>query len=177
MGIASLQDALRDTYGRPLARVELTTECQRNALRLEDAFVVLATAAVLPDPVNATDIDLRGRVAGIPAAARQHFEELLQASIESRSELLERARAHLADIEAASHHNEFIDVSLARSLVERMERLLEQVETLSPITRRIAQAAVLYFISPDDAEDDFDLGGLDDDQAVLSAVVAHLELS
>lgn len=122
-------------------------------------------------------VDLRGRVQGLPAAARQHFEELLQQPLQAPLDLLERARAHLADIEAAGHHNEFIDISLAKTLLERMQRLLERVEALSPITRRIAQAAVLYFISTEDAEDDFDLGGLEDDEAVLSAVIAHLELS
>jgi hypothetical protein len=130
-----------------------------------------------PASDTAATIDLTGRVQGIPPAARQHFEALLRAPIESRAELIQRARAHVANVELASHHNEFIDISQAKALVERMDRLLEQVETLSPITRRIARAAVLYFISTQDAADDFDLGGLDDDEAVLAAVFAHLELS
>ncbi|HEU4583695.1 MAG TPA: sigma factor-like helix-turn-helix DNA-binding protein [Polyangiaceae bacterium] len=198
LGVAELQSKLLDTYGRELERAELGGECQRNGLQLEaEVIVVRAPAQEETPPASITSPfapnlvrldaglsapadplpDLAGRVQGLPAAARQHFEELLLRPLQSREQLLEQAKAHLAEIEAASHQNEFIDVSLAQALVERMARLLEQVEALSPVTRRIAQAAVLYFISPEDAEDDFDLGGLEDDEAVLSAVLAHLELS
>jgi hypothetical protein len=133
-----------------------------------------------PSPSNtaleAPDLDLTGRVGGIPAAARQHFEELLRRPLQSRSSLLDRARTHLADLERASSQNEFVEVSLARRLLELYERLLDHTTALSPATQRIAQSAVLYFISTDDAEDDFELAGLDDDKAVLDAVLKHLEL-
>jgi hypothetical protein len=130
-----------------------------------------------PSSAPVSLIDLTGRVPGIPASAREHFEELLRSPLRPAADVLLEARDHLKEIEQAGRQNEFIDISVARRLVERMERLLAHVAPLSPITRRIAQAAVLYFISPEDAEDDFDLGGLDDDDAVLSAVLTHLELS
>lgn len=66
------------------------------------------------------DVNLAGRVAGVPAAARQHFDELLQAPAEPAVALLERARAHLGDIEAAGHHNEFIDSSTSRRAMPKI---------------------------------------------------------
>jgi sigma-70-like protein len=228
LALRSVEGMLFEVYGREIGRSDLSVECHRNGLELEQNSIVTrevaesanapafssaqaqsrtspdiaplpeeplaaghsaqgpaarpSFAAPPPDsepPVSATAafVDLTGRVQGIPASARQHFEELLQSPLESRTALMDRARAHLADIEGASCHNEFIDLSLARALVERMDRLLQQVDGLSSTTRRIAHAAVHYFISPEDAEDDFDLGGLEDDAAVLSAVIAHLELS
>ncbi len=127
-------------------------------------------------PSQSPAVDLTGVVAGLPAESREHFEALLADPLRPLGDVLAEARAHLGAIEEASRDNEFIDLPLARKLVERMERLAERVAGLSATTRRIAQAAILYFISNDDAEDDFDLGGLEDDEAVLGAVLAHLEL-
>jgi hypothetical protein len=174
---AALDGALLETYGRVPADAELDAECQRHQLRLVPNAVIYPETFIGSQPATlAIDVDLSGRVKGIPAAARQHFDELLLAPADPESVLLERARAHLQDIEDAGRHNEFIDVALARRLVELFERLLAHVAPLSPTTQRIARAAVLYFISTADAEDDFELSGLDDDQAVLDAILKHLEL-
>jgi hypothetical protein len=118
LGLVTLEAALIGRYGCVPARGELDADCRRHELRLESSAVISRESmndslAALPAP----DVDLSGRVKGIPAAARQHFDELLRASGEPALELLERARVHLGAIEDAGRHNEFIDVALARRLV------------------------------------------------------------
>jgi hypothetical protein len=132
--LAVLESLLLDTFGRVPTRAELYTDCQSHELRLEPDAIAARELGTDPRSVALTsEVDLSGRVMGLPAAARQHFEELLRVPAE-----------HIAP--------------------------------LSPTTQRIARAAVLYFISTADAEDDFELAGLDDDKAVLDAVLTHLEL-
>lgn len=183
--VAELQRVLLEVYGRALERSELAGDCQRNDLSLQGDFVATRGAPSSSQSLSPqleteaeleTETELSGRVQGIPAAARDHFEALLKEPLRPAEEVLAEARAHLSEIEEASHANEFIDVSLAKTLVERMARLVERVAGLSSTTRRIVHAAILYFTSNEDAEDDFDLGGLEDDEVVLDAVLAHLEL-
>ena len=58
--------------------------------------------------------------------------------------------------------------------VENAFRLLDRVADGPEEGARLARAAVRYFLVSADAENDFAVGGLDDDAAVLNAVAHHL---
>jgi hypothetical protein len=76
-----------------------------------------------------------------------------------------------------SSDNEFIDPDEARALAAASATLLQATANdPNPNRRQLAWAAVRYFECPDDGDNDFVIGGLDDDAAVMNAVAAYLDL-
>ena len=87
--------------------------------------------------------------------------------------------AHLDYLRESVARNEFLDLTLAKRLASECHRLLEAVSsdgTEEP-ERRLARAAVRYFIQDEDGDSDADsILGLDDDALVLDAVIRELGL-
>ncbi len=84
---------------------------------------------------------------------------------------------HLAHLEAAMSHNEFLDIDLARKLARQCRRLLDWANgaDLADDQRALARAAVRYFVLDDDGDSDADsILGLEDDEEVLVAVAREL---
>jgi hypothetical protein len=91
----------------------------------------------------------------------------------SPAQLLEQVEEKVRAFEREMRLNEFVDLPLARELAARSRALLA-LRDLPPQERRIVQAAIRYFIIADDAEGDSGIGGLDNDDTVMTAVMDHL---
>lgn len=116
-------------------------------------------------------------LAGIPDDARPTFEQLLVQPLARPEALASRVDAHLAALRTAARHNEFLDLALAETIAGHCHRLLQHWPRASADQQRLIQAAVGYFATSGDADDDFDsIAGLDDDAQVINAVLAHLGL-
>jgi hypothetical protein len=86
--------------------------------------------------------------------------------------------AQHVDVMAEAHRvNEFVDLPGAHALAEKCTLLLNLWETLPVSDRHLAHAAICYFVSWDDIENDLDIGGLDDDTQIMNAVLTYLGLS
>ncbi len=113
---------------------------------------------------------------GIPADARDLVTTLLGDDLQPVAQLRSELDAHLEAIEAARARNEYVDVSLALRLADVSRALLDEAESQgNDHARRLAQAAVRYFILDDDGENDLtSVHGLVDDAEVCNAVARAL---
>lgn len=110
--------------------------------------------------------------------ARETLQRLQQRALSSTPAQLELAvQEHLQAVKAAQRRNEFIDLERAQALAESAHKLIQALDTLTPQARIVAAAAVLYFVTPNDAEDDLGSSvGFDDDGEVLDSALTHLGL-
>lgn len=81
---------------------------------------------------------------------------------------------HLDALLREQRVNEFLDADEARALARASHRMLDRGAVASAQERKLAFAAVAYFVLCDDADADFEVGGLDDDLAVMNAVARYL---
>jgi len=81
------------------------------------------------------------------------------------------------DVRVEHQVNEFVDLEGAQQLAAQSQLLLDRWESLSAGERQLAHAAIRYFVIAENVEDDFDIGGLDDDKRIMTAVLEHLGLS
>lgn len=113
---------------------------------------------------------------GIPAEARPLFESLVAEPIGDLEALANEVVAHLRRYEDEASRNAFLDLPEARNLASLCHDLLARIPTEpQPERQQLLWAAVRYFAIDDDGNSDFTIGGLDDDRAVLEAVVAQLD--
>ncbi|MBC8072345.1 MAG: GNAT family N-acetyltransferase [Deltaproteobacteria bacterium] len=114
-------------------------------------------------------------VAGIPPVARAIYDKLYAEALRDADALRSEIRDHLARIEAAARDNPYVDDALARDIARVCEALLDAViDTTPEHTRRQIQVAARYFVTEDDGDSDFAIGGLDEDAAVANAIAEHL---
>ena len=108
--------------------------------------------------------------------ARGTLQRLQRAALESTSAQLQQAiQRHLEAVKAGQQDNEFIDIDRAHVLAESAGKLIRALDSLSPQGRIVAAAAVLYFVTPNDAEDDLSSSvGFDDDAEVLESALTRL---
>jgi hypothetical protein len=105
------------------------------------------------------------------------FSAFLREPVGDIHALVARANTYVAQFEDAQRDNEFIDPDEARALAAASATLLQATANdPNPNRRQLAWAAVRYFECPDDGDNDFVIGGLDDDAAVMNAVAAYLDL-
>lgn len=128
-----------------------------------------AAASILTPPEV-----LLGRLGALPTQAEPALLKLLGGDLHPPDELLVRVRSHLTDFERAFEVHEFLDLGGAERLAKDCTELLTSWPDLGLDGQRIAQAAILYFVESDEADDDFRLGGLKTDQAIMEAVRRHL---
>ena len=62
--------------------------------------------------------------------------------------------------------NEFVDLPGAQVVARQSHLLLDRWDSLAISDRHLVHAAVCYFISWEDVENDLDIGGLDDDKQI-----------
>lgn len=113
---------------------------------------------------------LRNRLGPIPPECESRVLALLAAPVAPPEKLRQRTEAHLRAFEDVFEYREFLDMAGAERLASDCAELLDRWVTLSEGDRRLAQAAIEYFVLSDDADDDFGIGGLRTDKAVMAAV-------
>jgi hypothetical protein len=92
--------------------------------------------------------------------------------------LLSAIAAHLAQAHAELAHNEFLDIESAAEAARLATIIVESIEALSEPAREVGLLAIAYFVSTDDAEDDFSSPvGFDDDLQVLRSACDHLGIA
>lgn len=132
---------------------------------------LLGSASEMPRPSPA---ELRAMVGELPGESEAAFAQLLAANVHGVDELRASVSRHLAAFEEAFTRHEFLDLDGAEQLAEESNALLDRWSQFSEIQRRLAQAAILYFVESDEADDDFRPGGLRTDRAVFAAVTRAL---
>ncbi|MCU0672984.1 MAG: hypothetical protein MUE69_09375 [Myxococcota bacterium] len=172
VAVETVQAALETRFGGRVTRATLYNLAHASGAQLRgDEVIDLAIAvastpppAALPDPVS---------LPGFPRAAVEPFARGLDLALDP-DELAAAVERHLGELEEAHRTNEFLDPREAGAVAASCRRFLERARAASGPTRTLALAAVRYFILTDDAESDFEVGGLDDDMGVLDAVATHL---
>jgi hypothetical protein len=107
----------------------------------------------------------------IEADVAEILRSHLRAPLAAPEILAEQTRLYLKGLENLVNGGEVIDLELATDLAVRCERLLDMDDGVCEPHRRLAQAAVRYFIDEQDADSDVEsLIGLDDDSSVIEAV-------
>lgn len=113
---------------------------------------------------------LRAMVGEVPGEAEAVFMQLVATPLKSTEELHAAVTKHLKDFEDAFEVHEFLDLNGAEKLAAESRRFLELWPTFSAAEKHLAQAAILYFVESEEADDDFRIGGLRTDKLVLEAV-------
>lgn len=159
-------------YGRAPDRGSLGAMAQQVDLTIVGDTISRAVS-LAPEPA-APRVSIN--LTGIPTELREMFQELVQEPLSDVATLREQVCQHV-DVMANAHLvNEFVDLAGATALAAQCTLLLERWESLPVSDRHLANAAVRYFVSWDDIENDLDIGGLDDDKQIMNAVLTYLGL-
>lgn len=114
-------------------------------------------------------------IVGLPPVAREVFERLLVEPLLDDATLRSEIRAHVDRLAVAAQDNPYVDDILGKDIARVCEGLLDAVVESTPEhVRRQIQAASRYFVTEEDGDSDFAIGGLDEDAAVANAVARHL---
>ncbi|MEZ4329959.1 MAG: DNA-directed RNA polymerase subunit alpha C-terminal domain-containing protein [Polyangiales bacterium] len=172
-----LQDTIEARFGARPSRATLNVSAHALGARLDGAFIVSASHASATTPPPPLELPDPLSIPGFPLVAVNTFSAFLSEPVGDFAALAARAQAYVAQFEAAQHDNEFIDADEARALASVSGTLLAAVaDDPDPTRRQLAWAAVRYFECEDDGDNDFVIGGLDDDAAVMNSVAAYLDL-
>ncbi|HLV65037.1 MAG TPA: DNA-directed RNA polymerase subunit alpha C-terminal domain-containing protein, partial [Polyangiaceae bacterium] len=158
--VTELDARTTELFGKPFTPAALNLECQKLGFEVVDGLIRKPVDDSTPPPSRV----LSAAVPGIPAEARQLFEELLAEPELSVDQLRRAIDAHVEAFEREFQVNEFADLALAKELAALCSSFLDRFPEWSADKRRVAQAGIRYFVNPDDYEDDFGIGGLDDDR-------------
>jgi hypothetical protein len=170
MAISQLSARMAAFFGRAPDRGSLVAMAQQAGLTIAgDTISRVASSA--PEPAAArVGINLTG----VPTELREMFQELVQQPLSDVATLRGQVKEHVDAMAEAHLVNEFVDLPGANALAAQCGLLLDRWESLSVSDRHLANAAVRYFVSWDDVENDLDIGGLDDDKQIMTAVLTYL---
>ncbi|MDF3069629.1 MAG: putative polymerase sigma factor [Polyangiaceae bacterium] len=172
LALSELIARMAALYGRAPDRGTLGVMAQQVDLTIT-GDTISRTASLAPDSgVERIGINLTG----IPAELREMFQELVQEPLSDRASLRLQVKQHVETMADAYQVNEFVDLPGAHTLAAQCTLLLDRWESLPVSDRHLANAAVRYFVSWDDIENDLDVGGLDDDKQIMKAVLTYLGL-
>jgi len=112
---------------------------------------------------------------------RSQFDQLSKyashAHHKTPQELLEDSRRHLDQTKEAYASNRMINMRLATSIVDVIEKVVEDWESLRPDAKNWLAGAFFYFAHSDDDEPDFNSPiGFEDDVEVLNACLRFSKL-
>jgi hypothetical protein len=160
-------------YGRAPDRGSLGAMAQQVGLTVADDTISRGPLFA-PDPaIERVGINLTG----IPTELREMFQELVQEPLSEVAALRGQVKQHVDAMAHAYLVNEFVDLPGAHALAAQCALLLDRWDSLTVSDRHLANAAVRYFVSWDDIENDLDIGGLDDDKQIMKAVFTYLGLA
>jgi hypothetical protein len=175
--VDALQAAIEARFGSRPVRASLHTIAHSLGARLDGAFILSESRVSATRPPPPLELPDPLSIPGFPLMAVATFSAFLREPVEDLHALIARANAYVAQFEEAQQDNEFIDPDEARALAAASATLLQATANdPNPNRRQLAWAAVRYFECPDDGDNDFVIGGLDDDAAVMNAVAAYLDL-
>lgn len=173
LSVTTLNERLAALYGRapdPASLGQLAD--QAGLVRSEDHLLQQeAELDQAPASIGTTHLD------GIPTELREMFGDLVKEPLSQPSELRQQVEAHVQAFLKEHQVNEFVDLAGAQRLAAQSRLLLEQWEHLPLGQRHLAHAAIRYFVIAENVEADFDIGGLDDDKRIMTAVLEHLGLN
>ena len=110
----------------------------------------------------------------VPEGARATFSRLVREGVRSPAAMREQIPHYLESIRLASTQGG-PPFSVGKAIARDCETLLDAWETHDEDGRALIRGAVEYFLLPRDGDDDLATPqGLDDDAAVVRAVIAHL---
>jgi hypothetical protein len=96
-------------------------------------------------------------------------------SVDALPELLKEVHQHVLHVRQALAINEFLDVTTAEKIADRLTKLLRDIEKYPQSKKRLVIGAARYFVKSNDAQADLiSLLGFDDDVAVLNYVLVEL---
>jgi hypothetical protein len=159
-------------YGRAPDRGSLGVMAQQVGLTIV-GDTISRVDSIAPEPA-APRVGMN--LIGIPTELREMFQDLVEEPLSDVAALREQVKQHVDAIAEAHLVNEFVDLCGAHALAAQCNLLLSLWESLPISDRQVANAAVRYFVSWDDVENDLDVGGLDDDKQIMNAVFTYLGL-
>lgn len=165
--VAALQAKIEALYGEGISRQSLAWSAWNADARLDGEHIV-ARDAVSRNSRTPPLLD------GVPEGASARFEALL-AEVAPAERLPAAVEAHARRFFLDAVTNEAIDLSQVVEAQRACEALLARTAGACEEHRRLAEAAVRYFVLSDDGAWDFTADGLDDDLAILRAVGAKLD--
>ncbi len=157
-------------YGRAPDRAEVWGLAQQVGLTIVGEMISRPSNEPVQTSVERVGINLTG----IPAELREKFQEYVDLPPRDVPTLRKEVKQHVDEMAKAYEVNEFVDLAGAQALAGQCNLLLDHWQTLPASDRRLAHAAVHYFVSWEDVENDLDIGGLDDDKQIMNAVLAYL---
>lgn len=165
--VAALRAKIEALYGEAPSRHSIAWSAWHTNARLDGEFVVPrdpAAQSSRPPPL----------LEGVPDGASSRFEALLTDSL-SAENLATEVEAHVRRFFLDAVTNDAIDLSQVVAAQRACNALLARTAGAPREQRRLAEAAVRYFVLSDDGAWDFTANGLDDDLAILRAVAAKLD--
>ena len=110
---------------------------------------------------------------------RRIAEQLFEESLVPVSVLSDELQQYVQSLRSGTASEEFGDEGLAKTLITHCWKLLGALpENPDERQHRLTQLAINYFVLAEDAHDDkHSLAGLDDDLAVVEAVIKELGLT
>ncbi len=118
-----------------------------------------------PDPLD---------IPGFPASAVDAFLQACLDPSDDLGDLRTSIDTHVGEYMNRYEQDPRLAPAEVLALASSCKRFLTRAEMSNSAARRIAIAVVRYFVLRDDAEMDFEVGGLDDDIAVADAIAVHL---
>lgn len=159
-----------DLDGADLDGAELgtTSLVRRRAEWQKDSVALRRGAKLVPQ-------DPQVPVPGIPKLARPTFERLLTEPLRDPDDLRREVALYVSMLTSAADDDPSVEDQLGRDIARTCDGLLMAITATTPEhARRQIQAAARYFVTEDDGDSDFAIGGLDEDVAVANAVALHL---
>ncbi|RYZ09241.1 MAG: hypothetical protein EOO73_05630 [Myxococcales bacterium] len=172
LAISELGARMAAFYGRAPDRGSLGVMAQQVGLTITGDTIVRIASIAPESGIERIGINLTG----VPTELREMFQELAQEPLSDAASLRDQVKQHVDAMAEAYQVNEFVDVAGAHTLAAQCTLLLDRWESLPAADRHLANAAVRYFVSWDDIENDLDAGGLDDDKQIMKAVLTYLGL-
>jgi hypothetical protein len=170
LAMSQLYASMDAFYGRAPDRGSLGVMAQQVGLTIVGDHIQRVASAAPESSVERVGINLTG----IPTELREMFQELVQQPLSEIAGLRTEVSKHVDAMAEAYQVNEFVDLPGAHVLGRQCNWLLDRWDSLAIPDRHLVHAAVRYFISWDDVENDLDIGGLDDDKQIMNAVLSYL---
>jgi len=170
LAMSQLYTSMDNFYGRAPDRGSLGVMAQQVGLTIVGDTILRAPSVAPEAEVERVGINLTG----IPTELREMFQELVQEPLSDIAALRTQIAKHVEEMAEAYQVNEFVDLPSAHVVARQCNLLLDRWDSLAISDRHLVHAAVRYFISWDDVENDLDIGGLDDDKQIMNAVLSYL---